>query len=54
LSIKKWPPRLPDLNPCDFYLGGYLKSKVYSPLPKTLEDLKANIEREIKIIKNLN
>ena len=21
-----WPPRSPDLNPCDFYLWGYLKS----------------------------
>ena len=45
---KKWPPRSPDLNPCDFYLWGYLKSVVYNPLPKKLDDLKANIEREIK------
>lgn len=47
---KKWPPRSPDLNPCDFFLWGYLKSLVYNPLPKTLDDLKANIEREIKKI----
>jgi hypothetical protein len=46
----KWPPRSPDLNPCDFYLWGYLKSKVYNPLPKTLDDLKANIINEIKKI----
>jgi len=45
-----WPPRSPDLNPCDFYLWGYLKSRVYKPLPKTLEDLKVNIEREIQNI----
>lgn len=45
-----WPPRSPDLNPCDFYLWGYLKSVVYNPLPKTLDDLKANLEREIKKI----
>ena len=45
-----WPPRSPDLNPCDFYLWGYLKSVVYNPLPKTLDDLKANIVREIKKI----
>ena len=43
-----WPPRSPDLNPCDFFLWGHLKALVYNPLPKTLEDLKANIEREIK------
>ena len=47
-----WPPRSPDLNPCDFFLWGYLKSKVYEPLPKTLDDLKANIEREIKRIRS--
>lgn len=49
-----WPPRSPDLNPCDFYLWGHLKQVVYNPLPKTLDDLKANIEREIKnISKNI-
>ena len=48
---KKWPPRSPDLNPCDFFLWGYLKSRVYNPLPRNLDDLKANIEREIKTIK---
>lgn len=25
-----WPPRSPDLNPCDFYLWGHLKQLVYS------------------------
>ena len=45
-----WPPRSPDLNPCDFFLWGYLKGRVYNPLPKTLEDLKVNLEREIKNI----
>ena len=36
-----WPPYSPDLNPCDFYLWGYLKNKVYtSPTPKTTEELK--------------
>ena len=43
-------PRSPDLNTCDFYLWGYLKSKVYNTLPKNLDELKSNIEREIKSI----
>lgn len=47
----RWPARSPDMNPCDFFLWGYLKSLVYKPLPKTLEDLKANVAREIKNIK---
>ena len=45
-----WPPRSPDLNPCDFYLWGHLKALVYNPIPKTLDDLKANIAREIQQI----
>ena len=46
----KWPPYSPDLNVCDFFLWGYLKAKVYNPLPKNLDDLKMNITREIKKI----
>ena len=45
-----WPARSPDLNPCDYFLWGYLKSKVYRPIPKTIEELKANIVRECKNI----
>ena len=50
LAKEDWPPRSPDLNPCDFFLWGYLKSKVYNPLPKNLDYLKLNKEREIKNI----
>ena len=45
---KMWPPRSSDMNPCDYFLWGYLKSVVYNPLSKTLDDLKTNITREIK------
>ena len=45
-----WPPRSPDLNPCDFYSWGYIKYVVYNPIPETLDELKLNIEREIKKI----
>lgn len=50
LHKEMWPPRSPDLNPCDFFLWGYLKSLVYNPLPKTIDELKVNLEREIKNI----
>jgi len=46
----KRPARSPGLNPCDYFLWGYLKDRVYKPLPKTLDDLKVNIEREIRNI----
>jgi len=32
------------------FLWGYLKERVYNPMPKTLEDLKVNIMREMKNI----
>lgn len=43
----EWPARSPDLAPCDFFLWGFLKSRVYVNRPRTLEDLKANIRAEI-------
>ena len=42
-----WPAWSPDLNPCEFCLWGYLKSKVYRPLPANLGELEANIRREV-------
>ena len=42
-----WPARSPDLAPCDFFLWGYLKAKVYINRPNTLEDIINNIEAEI-------
>jgi hypothetical protein len=50
IDKKTWPPRSPDLNPCDFFLWGYLKSRVYNPLPNNLDELKANRAREISNI----
>lgn len=45
-----WPPRSPDLTPPDFFLWGYLKSKVYVNKPRTLAELKTNIRAEIASI----
>ena len=34
--LLRWPPRFPDLIPCDFYLWGYKKDWcTYLPLPET-------------------
>ena len=52
-SSFRWPPCSPDLNPCHYYLWGYLKSKVYCDpytYPKTTEQLKKNIVRECRRI----
>ncbi len=45
-----WPARSPDLNPCDFFLWGYLKSKVYINRPRSIEQLKDAIRQEITAI----
>lgn len=43
----EWPPRSPDLTPCDFFLWGYLKSLVYAKKPATLPELKEAIKTSI-------
>lgn len=40
-----WPPRSPDLNPCDFFLWGYMKSLVFKTPIDTQEELIARIEQ---------
>lgn len=46
----QWPPRSPDLNACDYFLWGYLKSRVYQDRPRTIQDLKRNIRTEVAAI----
>ena len=46
----EWPARLPDLSPCDVFLWGYPKEKVFKYRPRSLEDLKERIQQEIDFI----
>jgi hypothetical protein len=46
----EWPARSPDINTCDFFLWGYLKSKVYEKKPRTMVDLKQNIRDKVVAI----
>ena len=39
----EWPPRSPDLSPMDFFLWGYLKSKIYRIPLQNLDELKESI-----------
>ena len=44
--------RSPDITPCDFFLWGYVKDRIFiQPLPRDLADLKARI---IAAVKNIN
>ena len=45
-----WSICSPDLNPCKFFLWGYLKSKVYINRPRSIEQLKDAICQEITAI----
>lgn len=47
---QNWPPRSCDLTPLDFFLWGFLKSKVYAIKPTTTLALKEEIERCINEI----
>lgn len=46
----QWPPRSPDLSSCDYFLWGYLKSKVFENRPRTVQDLKFRIGQEVRAI----
>jgi hypothetical protein len=44
---RNWPPRSCDFSPCDFFLWGFVKSRVYANKPQTIPELKAEIGRVI-------
>lgn len=44
---REWPPRSPDLTPLDFFMWGYLKSKVFLPPPATLDELRERIVYQV-------
>ena len=45
-----WPPCSPDLTPCDYFVWGYLKTKVFETKPRTIADLKQRIQDEVAAI----
>jgi len=51
LALHSWPPRSPDLTPCDFFLWGYIKERVYvPPLPADLDGLTNRITAAVKSV----
>ncbi|GBM43352.1 hypothetical protein AVEN_166096-1 [Araneus ventricosus] len=42
-----WPPRSPDITPCDFWLWNFLKDNIYRKRPASLPDLKDSIRRHV-------
>ncbi|PNF14823.1 hypothetical protein B7P43_G06338 [Cryptotermes secundus] len=51
VALFTWPPRSPDLTPCDFFLLGYIKDRVcVPPLPRTLVELRERIDAAVMTI----
>uniref|UniRef100_A0A915DSY7 Transposase n=1 Tax=Ditylenchus dipsaci TaxID=166011 RepID=A0A915DSY7_9BILA len=46
----RWPPYSPDLTPCDFFLWGYLKSRIYRTQPANLYELLERIVNEFQLL----
>jgi hypothetical protein len=42
-----WLPYSPDLNPCDYFLRGFLKDTVYKNNPHTIKELKQEISAAV-------
>ena len=40
------------MTPCDFFLWGYLKNKVFQSPPRDLAELRARIEHEVEVLRN--
>ena len=48
---RTWPARSPDLTPCDYFLWGYVKDKVFvPPQPVSIPDLKNRITAAVETI----
>ena len=49
-----WPARSPDLTPCDYFLWGYIKSKIFTSPPRSLAFLRQRIVDEFNSLKQNN
>jgi hypothetical protein len=50
-ALIPWPPRSPDLTPCDIFHWVYVKDKVYlPPLPRDLPELQQRIVAAVDTI----
>jgi len=51
LALHSWPPRSLDMTPCDSFLWGYVKERVYvPPLPADLNELTNRITVAVKSV----
>lgn len=49
-ALWRWPRPAADLTPLNFFLWGYVKSRVYEEVPKTSEDMKLRIRAAFRAV----
>ena len=47
MIVVKWPPRSPDLSPCDFFPQGLCER---TPLPANIEEMKQRITAALETV----
>ena len=51
VALMRWPPRSPDLTPCDFFLWEFVKDTVFvPPVPTNLRELHDHITAAVALI----
>lgn len=53
-GLFSWAPRSLDLTPCDFFLWGCIKEKVYREAPENITGIKVNIIHAIARLTEVN
>jgi hypothetical protein len=49
-SELQWHARAPDLSACDYFLCGHFKAKMYITRPRTIDDLKIRVRKQISAV----
>ena len=48
--MTEWPPRSPDLTPCDSFLWGYLKVRIYAKKFNDIEEFKKELIEQFELL----
>jgi len=49
-ALMRWPPRSPDLTPCDVFLWGFVKDTAFvSPLSANLQELRNRVTAAVAL-----
>jgi len=49
-ALMRWPPRSPDLTPCDFFFCGFVKDTVFVPPLHAYQQIFATLSRMLALV----